>query len=114
VQIEQLAAAWAEDASEGELASFAPYPSGFSTTAGEALIMLPQQLEVLVSEEEQGSGGGELASQWLDKVASSVADELTSRVMAIPRLGAKVCTEPGPCSSIASCYGATATRSRPF
>jgi hypothetical protein len=91
VQIGQMHAVWAEGASDGDLSSFAPYPSSFSTTAGEALIMLPQQLEVLLGEEQGSASGGELASQWLDRVASGVAEELTSSVMAIPQLGAKVC-----------------------
>ena len=82
---------WAADGTPAEVALSAPYPSTFATTVGEFLINIPQLLEVLVPEgQPPGDSEDTLATQWLDKVASCIADDLTARVLGIQQLGAKV------------------------
>lgn len=86
---------WAADGTPSEVALAAPYPSTFATTVGEFLISIPQLLEVLVPEDQPaGNSEGTLATQWLDKIASCIADDLTARVLGIQKLGAKVCVLP--------------------
>lgn len=90
MQMSATQATWAQDASVSELTSFQPYPSQFSTTVGDELMALPPALEVLVPEHEtDGSGDAALASIWLDKAATAVAQDLRASTLAIKRLGAK-------------------------
>lgn len=91
MQIPAMSQTWAADGTPAEVALAAPYPSSFATTVGDFLIAIPQLLEVLVPEGlPAGASEGTLATQWLDKVASCIADDLTARVLGIQKLGAKV------------------------
>jgi hypothetical protein len=87
-----MARTWEAEGTPAEVALAAPYPSTFATTVGDFLITIPQLLEVLVPEDQPtGNSEGTLATQWLDKVGSCIADEITARVLGIQKLGAKVC-----------------------
>lgn len=94
-----MAPTWQASVPEEDLASATPYPSAFAMTIGDFLITLPQLLEVLVPEESPtggaegaagADGGGTLATEWLDRAASGIVEELQQRVLALPKLGSKV------------------------
>lgn len=89
-----MASTWQASAPEHDLAAATPYPSAFAMTVGDFLISLPQLLEVLVPEDggaagDGGGGGNTLATEWLDRAASSIVEELQQRVLALPKLGSK-------------------------
>ena len=67
---------WGEQEQQGSLnlPSFNAYPQLSVTTAGEYLMMLPQLLESLLTEAEEG-----LDTEWLDKVSCIDCDSLQSR-----------------------------------
>lgn len=89
-----MSGTWAATGTPSEVALSAPYPSTFATSVGDFLITVPQLLEVLVPDDQPtGHSEGTLATQWLDKVASCIADDLTARVLGIQKLGAKVCLQ---------------------
>eukprot|EP00892_Ulva_mutabilis_P000146 jgi/Ulvmu1/10131/UM006_0085.1 len=91
-----MSVTWQAIAPDEDLAAAAPYPSAFAMTIGDFLITLPQLLEVLVPEDTPataadaaGGGDGTLATEWLDRAASSIVEELQRRVLALPKLGSK-------------------------
>ena len=93
LQVGRLGAVWAEDASIGDLTTFHPFPAQYATTVGDDLMAMPPLLEVLVPDDDSEAAGGKeeaLASTWLDRAATAVADELRKRVLAIQKLGNKV------------------------
>ncbi|KAL3131897.1 hypothetical protein ABBQ38_007602 [Trebouxia sp. C0009 RCD-2024] len=72
----------AQDAESGiSLPSFNAYPQLSVTAAGEYLMMLPQLLESLLPESEEGTD-----TEWLDKVASGAADLYAAEVQQIGSL----------------------------
>jgi hypothetical protein len=85
-----MADVWAQEATVSALTSFSPFPSTFATTVGEYLMALPPMLEVLVPDEDDALEEHSLASQWLDRAATAVADDLRGKVMAIQKLGSRV------------------------
>lgn len=83
-----LADTWVAEGAGDAAGGFGAYANTYATSIGEYLIMLPQQLEVLVPQDAD-EHADTLASQWLDKTATAVADLVADRVIAIPRLGHK-------------------------
>lgn len=66
--------------------SFSAYASGYVTVIGDYLMTLPQQLEVLMSDEGEDADGEELAAEWLDKVVTGAAALYEDQVLALPQL----------------------------
>ena len=58
----------AEAANALSLPTFNAYPQLPVTTAGEYLMMLPQQLEGLLTDEAAAGDESELDSEWIEKV----------------------------------------------
>ncbi|GAX73150.1 hypothetical protein CEUSTIGMA_g603.t1 [Chlamydomonas eustigma] len=75
------------------LPSFHAYPLPYITSIGEYLMTMPQQLEVLMAEEESAAASGsganveELAAEWLDRVVTGAANIYVQQIMKIPELG---------------------------
>lgn len=124
LQVSAMTATWQAAAPESDLAAATPYPSGFAMTVGDFLITLPQLLEVLVPEEEAPTAGdgaaassSTLATEWLDRAASGIVEELQQRVLAVPKLGSKVrpCmtsrTEAASAGRVTACGAAADTTS---
>lgn len=64
---------WRQPDPEGHIPSFNAYPLPHVTVVGEYLMTLPQQLEVLMTEESEEAADDDTAAAWLDKVVTGVA-----------------------------------------